>query len=522
VPGRVFDHASALNAPFWGGQNVNAAESLNDSVSATRFATFIGGLTLAEMTDNFTWYNDRFGELLTNSSSTLDPVAARRVFKILLALSLLIARNDKQRQKALLETSLLKALTNGRPQDNITNMVLCELSYLDQFLGTFPLRESLYDSISGLLAEFPDSSAFIDYVEGWQLLKLIRQNLAEPAQKDRTFEIFLVGSVKGGVGKSVAAMALAQYLLDRDARVVLIDLDASGPTVQYNFNVPEVGRALSLKPRRSAGAPKWPYPTLADFILDPSMDGEPDLDRILLEVSGYDQKRFSVALIPDSPTITGIEITAKYFNSLEWPKILIPLNRLLHHIREKGYDRVILDLGPGLFGTNGAVFSSLMAKYRTSLVLMSSPRSFDIASSLYDGFWLGAETSLRWERPILQLLNFWPRELGSIHEEFKTLTDKYYYSIFNKDFAIGEPPTNVQTSSGMHILFWRLRSYLYHLALSERGSSPILIEPLHYDQDVREVVRDSTDLGQMDLKRLCNVLWYKEDFVSAIHKWLTP
>lgn len=46
-----------------------------------------------------------------------------------------------------------------------------------------------------------------------------------------TYQIYLVGGSKGGVGKSFVALALADYLLRRDIRAALVETDTSNPDV---------------------------------------------------------------------------------------------------------------------------------------------------------------------------------------------------------------------------------------------------------------------------------------------------
>jgi hypothetical protein len=43
--------------------------------------------------------------------------------------------------------------------------------------------------------------------------------------------IFWIGGSKGGVGKSMMTLATLDYLLDQDARVVLVECDTSNPDV---------------------------------------------------------------------------------------------------------------------------------------------------------------------------------------------------------------------------------------------------------------------------------------------------
>lgn len=516
---------------------MNLEESLDDSVLIAEFASFVGRqASKPTHTAAFNWYCGQLEGLKSSHCDAWDAKAARRAFKVILAISLLICchrsanAQEPDEQRPLLESSLIAALHNVKLHKYLTNFILCELSYLDQFLQRYRTREFVYESIKSLRIDFPNSSSFVDYDLGWKFLNQIRDDVLKDeageipsaGTHDKDFQVLLVSSVKGGVGKSTVALALAQYLVDRDnSKVALLDLDASGPTLQYNLNIPDVMDGLSLKPQHSANEPKWPYPTFADAIIDVDRDKPLEaaqLDALLLSGSGHNfnkSDQIAAVLLPDSPTVTTIQVTSKYFNNNEWADILIPLKRLMDHIRAREYKYVVLDLGPGLFGTNGALFSSLMAKYSTSLILMSSPRTFDIASALYEGFWLGAETSLPWQRQILQLLNFWPEEDKDINSRFDALINKYYLSAFDRDFD----GVKGDFTSGKSILFWRLRSYLYKLAIEQNAASPIIMRPLQYDKKLRAKL-GSNGAGTLDFKNLRESTWYKQDFVPAVKDWL--
>ena len=50
--------------------------------------------------------------------------------------------------------------------------------------------------------------------------------------------VFYVGGSKGGVGKSLFSFALVDYLLNREANVLLVDTDTDNPDVYKFVNYP--------------------------------------------------------------------------------------------------------------------------------------------------------------------------------------------------------------------------------------------------------------------------------------------
>src|SRR4029077_13038397 len=264
------------------------------------------------------------------------------------------------------------------------------------------------------------------------------------------------------------------------SHVALIDLDPSGPTLQYNFNVPTIAKALATNPERWPPNPDpdsdWSYPTFDDLV---DLGTDPSL--AVAAASGHDDNewlnKLSVTVLPDSLTVTGIFVASKFFNSVERIKILTALDDLILKIKKKHGEKiyVIIDLGPGMFGTNGTLFRYMSSKYHTSMILMSSPRSFDIANSMYEGIWLSAQGFLLWNRNVLQLLNMWPPEGTEsethVNDYMAEFIEDYFTRILDSDFS-AQP--NGKVASANYIMFWRLRSYVYKIAVDQaEGETPV-------------------------------------------------
>jgi hypothetical protein len=322
---------------------------------------------------------------------------------------------------------------------------------------------------------------------------------------------------------------------DKEANVVLIDLDASGPTVQFNLDIEDISEALSMNPRKGRTnqrfGQQWPYPTFLDVMGVRASDSRLKPKDVLLPVTRSDidhtgNSRLFAVTLPDSPTVTGLSFTSKYYAVGARREILRGLERLLDEIsasKDPKFKYVILDLGPGLFGTNGTLFTWLSDQYFTSLVLLSSPRSFDLASSLYEAFWLSAPKYLPFDRPILHFLNMWPAK----HRGFKELLGRHANNYFDKilKFDFDEEQREVQRlSSATYIMYWRLRSFVYKLALDKifeknPDRKPTLtMMPLQYDDSIRRLLHAS-DLEKVDLDALRKTAWYKQ-FSKAMDWWL--
>jgi NUBPL iron-transfer P-loop NTPase len=458
------------------------------------------------------------------------------LFKATLGAGITIAcqTNDRVQKKymddlaGLLRPQRKGTIRGTRPSNHavIADFVINEFSYADQFLNSFALRSQLYKRLERHFDKVTASHPIRDYRDGWKLLNEIRRNQgralesARDPSRRKDFEVILVGSIKGGVGKSMISIALAHYLQSRNrSGACIVDLDVMGPTLQFNLDIPDISKALSVNPDKHASRERyWPYATFLDLLKNPSLMG----NQIYLNSAELGSPgALKTVVLPDSPTVASTELAAPFFNTVARMEFLIALRRLLDGMQAENIRYVIIDLAPGLFGTNGVIFNWLTTLYPTSLVLVSSPRSFDIGTSFYEGFWLSAQEYVPWHRPILHLLNMRPAdevEEKRTDRQIREYVDDIVSVVFQHDFGYGSAP-----SSGQYVLFWRLRSYLYKIALDQVRKKAYRnfyeLIPLRYEERLRTLSQEGS-LSAVKMEPLVGAHWYQLDLAPAVNKWM--
>jgi hypothetical protein len=532
---------------------MDALEKLKKALDAERnfaeVAQLVGALAFNERSnDTMALLLQELNAVLANTTDTASCI--KKIFKLVMGISVNIACVDHKKQTEFLHKSFFSMLDKqfSKYPAYIRFLILSELAYLDQSLATVKLRKILHKKISSPFKEFAESNAYLDYATAWALAEDIERS-SPKTDKAEGIEVILVGSVKGGVGKTIAAIGLAKYLVEEmhASRVALVDLDPSGPTLQYNFHVPKVSEALGTnpkhRPKNRAGRP-WSYPTFVDLFYPAPNAGTDRLATakgLALNVArppcGNEAKsrkawswlsRLSITPLPDSLTVTGLFVATRFFSTFDRAEILEGLDEVIGALPSPtagGKTYVIVDLGPGLFGTNGTLFRHITSRYPTSLILLSSPRSFDVANSMYEGIWLSAPSRLRWQRSVLQLLNMWPprkvRPWRSINDYMGKFIDDYFTAVLDDDFrSANHASTGV--ASAKYIMFWRLRSYVYQIAFDnvERSAASARtsqrqmkklryeIKKLPYDKSIWTLLQP-TDLGAVALDVLSpSNLWY--------------
>jgi len=512
---------------------------LSDPKQYSELAAEVGRLMVEDNpVDVYDWLRVSLKEEL-GRNSLLSGIDRTKTFKLIMALCILIAcQGDDKSQENYLQQFLADFASTSR-HDIANFFVLCELSYLDQFLSGLPQRQSLYNAIVDRFKKFSASPPFLDYFFAWRVVAEIDKLLKKEPDKPRSkMEVVIIGSIKGGVGKTITTVALANYLCTaRKARVALVDFDVSGPTLQYNLNVRSVSDAL--KPKVNgwdwSKSSKWVYPTFLDLVSHPLFASDRTSEtlpsKIPLDATDIkgEPSRLSVVLLPDSLTVTGIYVASRYFNTLERVDVLQAAEKIFTHLG-RHYDYAIIDMGPGLFGTNGTLITWMVENYNASFILLSSPRMFGVANSMYEGSWLSAKGYLPWKRNILQLLNMWPVDGDDVNTLMSRSINKCLSTILHN----GDDEKQ-GLSSADFISFWRLRSFLYKIAIDTvegnmpRSDSQINklryeIKTLPYDEDLRTIMYPNEDpneekLGALDFADMRTKKWYLK-FKGIMDDWL--
>jgi hypothetical protein len=451
--------------------------------AASGYSDYIKGLLKEELE----YLQDkRWGEQQKN------PAWIRRQFKIAIGMGILIASQEE----ASNQLSLVGELIEPVMQDTVNKYsyasreyIRVEMTYADQFVAweTRKKLKQLIDTPAG----HDWAPAFKDYKQGWKLLELFTQGEKDSVvSKGRgDINIFVVGSAKGGVGKSVSALTLFKYLSEiRKQKTVLLDFDASGPSVQYFLNVPDVARILSCVPRRinhTDAKSAWSYWTLLDLqrlAIHRETDDSAIARAAFNSIYYLDESKCqAVVLLPDSPTFCQ-EIAAARDDQYAREGIIRLFQIFFQTISEEKFINAIVDMGPGLYGTNGLFMRWLSRNYKSRLIIISSPRIGDLSNSLYESSWIAAEGEFAWQPPILHFINMW-REDEEFDDRMSNWADKCVELSVRK--AIDE--NNIDCSSGSQIYSWRMWTYFYLLGV-KRFSKRMALEHLFESEQMRHAV----------------------------------
>ena len=417
-------------------------------------------------------------------------------YKTILGLGILVAANQGsiKEQKTQLEQTLLRiVLGNGDFSRWTQDLALAELCYVDQFLVVSSgvrtkvsnLRAYLSDRIRPLLEERAWCPPIRDYLAALG-------KMTERAERiDEGPEVFFVGSVKGGVGKSLVAAALL-YELGRDRSCALIDLDVSGPTAQYYFNVPAIAKALSALPGKpSVKAPHWKddwqYASSYGVFAGPRgafAERKALIKNSIYPVLSKTKGRHAVVPLPDSPTFCGL-IERFWRGAAGQSDAVIAIDSMIEAVAEEGFENVVLDLGSGLSGVHSDLLRWITNKYRTHGIIVSTPRVADLVTSLYEASWMAARGEYRWEGPLVHLVNCWTNADESYKAQLAQWVD---VAIANSlESSLLNQWDN--TDSSTQVIAFRLWSVLYLLAVPDvYEKSRLVVADLPYDPELRDIL----------------------------------
>jgi hypothetical protein len=370
---------------------------------------------------------------------------------------------------------------------------------------------------------------YIVNIKQWELrtdwakkLKSKKSNKEKEEPPDQKLpQVFAICSVKGGVGKTTTAMGLYGYASKiLGHRALLIDVDITGPTLQYHLNIPDCTQGISVVPNEKVPFNKksvvWCYPTLSNAYEVSKEGKKKDLKSCFLSPEGDEGENESrVVLMPDSPTLCG-RLENYWTRVGESTGLQETLDIMLDAAKNK-FDYIFLDFSPGLVGRNGSLLRWLCDNYSTRLILLSSTRAPDLATAIYDGTWAGADGEFEWVKPVLLLVNMWEGKLN-LEELLTTWVETFTRLTIDKNLNLKWN----ETTSATQIYFWRMWCYLYVHGV-KRSFNVIKLDSLERDDKLRQLLSAPLQLeSSLEFKIYFNWLfnspWMKQVIESLNDK----
>ncbi len=340
-------------------------------------------------------------------------------FKLGLGIGILIAAQKTEEAQISIcsetfERLILDDDTDGPLDARSKKLLLTELCYMDQFVSG-KTRQHINDRFSHILRENAWSPAIRDYLHAWAQLEQSRE-LKEmlPVERLEAPRLILVLSAKGGTGKSITAAAIAKFLIGKGKHVGVIDLDDSGPSAQYLFDVPQVSEAMKeIPPAVCNSDDRWCYPTFLDVLHHVNECSQHTRSSILSVASkavltSPTEPKLAFVLLPESPTFCAD--VARAWSQGEARNIIKAFDGCIRAMSKIGCDYVVVDFSPGVYGTNGRIIKWASMHYASTPIVMTSSRASDIATSIYEAPWLAAKYEFDWATPLLHFVNRWDYE----------------------------------------------------------------------------------------------------------------
>lgn len=510
--------------------------TMNDSVSNLNFDDF-ERMTFSEVAEEVNQYcqsgdSAEYGRGLVSEllkCNTINEFGSSKFicghFKLGLAVGILITSQssaDKQIElcKQTFDLMLIDKSNQIGPRSKL--LLLTELCYMDQFVEG-KTRQHINDTHGDTLKKHSWSPAIKDYLLAWQqgdTFRRLKAFAGLPSKEKPKPRVILVISAKGGTGKSITSVAIAKFLLSREKRVGLIDLDDSGPTMQYLFNIPEVVEGMNELPNlESIEKFAWCYPTFLDVLNvqnESSNYSNIDLLKMAEDVilSCKDEPKLSAILLPESPTYCAK--IARAWAQDHSGKIIRALSACISALEsKKDCEYVIIDFGPGVYGTNGAILKWASNYLNATPIVLTSSRASDIATSIYETPWLAAKYEFEWCTPLLHFINRWPYEESCVSKILKWANHSVSDAI---EASLEGKKTDVSSATLIHSKrFWPI---MYQNALDEYRDddeavfkTTQVLAQLPEDDTVRQLSTLSGDCEQntsfkVKLDQLDNNTWY--------------
>jgi hypothetical protein len=450
----------------------------------------------------------------------------------LLAISLLISASPEETHKKELGDSLillsqrkpvkLKSGQNYKALPETADACNFHLSYLDQFVSSKG-RDIIHDQLNQLtqqqVAAYPP---IFDYRFAWRQMEeydAIFQRIGVPSQhQNSTPKVYMFMSVKGGVGKTSAALAFATYLLERQQKCGIFDLDFSGPSLQFHLDIREISPELRLgnRPKTLTGA--WVYPCFYDLLQEAKRSSSQKRSPTQPILSGRSatektdrsetELTYPALVLPDSPTINSL-LSQKWDSPKGRREELIPaIQSAFNAFVRAGVEHVAIDMRPGLYGANGFFLRYISSCYPTRLILMGTPRLSDFATSVYECSWLSASREFKWAGPTEYVINLWSRNRERV-VEFPPELDKWADNCVKTTTEAGHESPLARTS-GLHIHAQRIWPYFYYRAgLPRTENRRVNISVLGTEDKVRELQDLNEGSFGVNIGNLRKTKWYE-------------
>ncbi len=447
-------------------------------------------------------------------------------FKLGLGLGILVAgQSTAAFQSKMLDDTFVMLLKRDGLSRQSRLLLLTEICYMDQFVD---IRVELNKTFASDFESNKWSPAIRDYLLAWENAVLKHDYTKTFVDIVDSPKLILVMSAKGGTGKSITAAAVTQYLLNKGKRVGVIDLDASGPTAQYIYNIKEVVHSMSELPTADAEQSNndaWCFPTFLDILRAcdnnrhrTSLDETDKAARYLAAkravLHGTSGSNVRFICLPESPTFCA-EVT-QYWNDKNPSSLIEALDLSIEALVAEGCDHIVLDLAPGVYGTNGTIVE-WAARYPALPILLTSARASDVATSIYEAPWLASDYPLKWRLgPLLHLVNRWEAP-GHCGKMLKQWSDRSFDAALAA--AISGNFCEISSATQIHAKrFWPL---YYQLGLDATPENDDILEGkqqrltyLPEDSVIRTILSLTTQDGdkmsfRVDVGELRRTDWYK-------------
>lgn len=468
-----------------------------------------------------------------NSNFSSNTNIAIRHFKLGMALGILVATKSKAED----QISTCKR-TFGRllsPDSTLVgeskNLLATEMCYMDQFVEG-KTRDFIAKNFQHVFEQYNNTPAILDYLAAWEKLEQFNEfKSVFPVDKNakRTPHAILILSAKGGTGKSTTTAAIAHYLSEKGKKVGIIDLDDSGPTAQYLFDVDEVTTSMNEIPRFDQKRySEWCYPSFLD-ILDAQEEGSKGdcLDEVSNRtvLKSSDKPNLSLVLLPESPTLCARVAT-------EWStdvgqRVRVALSSLMRVLRDQHHcEYVVVDFAPGMYGTNGQIIKWFSMNCLTTPIVLTSSRASDIATSIYESPWLASKHEFEWATPLLHFINRWDYDEGPLQKILHWAENAIEATV-----KATTDPKNFRVSSATQIHSKRFWPIFYQYALDNTPdqadalfSTMQVLAELKEDRAIRQLSSLDKDPSvnanfKVDFKKLEKSDWYAQ-LTNSLNKYL--